>query len=145
MGDKRKEELGDMPELIEERDAISKKIREKIEERNQLRDDFRTLEREYNNFLGEQRRLRQEKYADDRLKQQKEWDLTRKEREIEKLDDQPYTSEITLVEQTIKFCKSLLPRGDDDSVGTETKEVTHNVKEGEVVMASKKDRDDDYY
>jgi len=143
--EKRKEELGDMPQLIEERDAISKKIREKIEERNKSRDDYRALERDYNAFLGEQRRVRQEKYAGDREKERKEWDLKRKEREIEKLDDQPYVSEITLVEQTIKFCKSLMPRGDDESAGKEKKEIEHNVKEGEVVLAKKSDRDEDYY
>jgi len=142
--EKRKDELGDMPELIEQKDKISAGIREKIAERNQIRDDFRVVEREYSAFLADQRRIRQDKYAEERAQQNKEWDLQRKEREIEKLDDQPYVSEMTLVEQTIKFCKSLMPQDGANKAEKEVKEVVHNNKAGEVVLAKKGDRDEEF-
>merc|ERR1740121_2959949 len=59
--DSRKEQLGDLPKIIEDRDSIGKKIAEKIKERNELRDEFRGKEREFNQYLNEQRRARQEK------------------------------------------------------------------------------------
>merc|ERR1719461_2533927 len=39
--DERKDQLGDLPKIIEERDAIGKQIAEKVKERNELRDAFR--------------------------------------------------------------------------------------------------------
>merc|ERR1712232_547663 len=54
----RKEQLGDMPTYIEARDKIGKQIQEKIKERNELREDFRNQEREYNAYLSELRKFK---------------------------------------------------------------------------------------
>ena len=38
------------------------------------------------------------------------WRLQKLEKQVEALDEQPFVSEITLIEQTVKFCKGLLPQ-----------------------------------
>merc|ERR1712151_209252 len=95
LNDSRKEQLGDIPQLIEKRDGLSKQIGEKIKERNQLRDEFRDEERKFRDYQNELRQLRQKKAAEEREDRQREWNQKRLEREAEKLDDQPYVQEIT--------------------------------------------------
>merc|ERR1740138_1804336 len=51
---------------------------------------------------------------EERVKRQAEMDQRRQERAAEKLDEQPYVSEITLIEQTMLFCKSLTQSKDTD-------------------------------
>jgi len=116
-----------------ERDERSKKIQELIAERTKLRDDFNAQKREFQQHLAEQRRARQEKYAEERKKQQEEWKIKQLEKKVEQLDEQPYVSELTLIEQTVKFCKDLLPK----EVGEkkeEKKDTEYNNKDGEVVL-----------
>ena len=44
--------MGDVPGLFEEREKINASIREKIQERNAERDEFRKQERAFNDYLG---------------------------------------------------------------------------------------------
>merc|ERR1712151_1163878 len=53
------------------------------------------------------------------------------------------TAEIALVEQTIKFCKSFLPK--EEKTVEEKKEIKHDNPDTHMVLASKKDRDEEYY
>merc|ERR1712014_358332 len=99
----RKDQVGDLSGIIEQRDEVGKLIAAKIKERNEARDAFRQEEREFNAFLAEQRKARQAKAEEERASRQAEYDLRRKQREVEKLDDEPYVAERTLVEQTILF------------------------------------------
>merc|ERR1712066_702799 len=66
------------------------------------------------------------------------------EKKVEQLDEQPHVSEITLIEQTIKFCKSLLPQESADQK-EEKKEVVYNNKAGEEVLMKKEDRADEWF
>jgi len=142
--DKRKEQLGDLPDIIEQRDAVGKDIAEKIKERNELRDAFRQEERTYNGYLAELRKARQEKAVEERAERQKEFELRKKQREVEKLDEQPFVSEITLIEQTLKFCSTMVKPKDEKKVD-EKKEVVHDNPEGSEVLINKKDRDEEFY
>merc|ERR1719265_3114534 len=99
--------MGDLPQLIEQREGLGKKIQEKIKERNALRDEFREEEQKWREYQNELRLARQAKAAEERDARQREYNQRRLEREAEKLDDQPYVQEITLVEQTMSFCKGL--------------------------------------
>ena len=45
--------MGDVPGLFEEREKINASIREKIQERNAERDEFRKQERAFNAYLAE--------------------------------------------------------------------------------------------
>merc|ERR1719507_1127813 len=140
----RKEQLGDLPKIIEERDAVGVQIREKIQERNALRDDFRVKEREHREFLNEKRKAQQERYMEERKAQQAEYDKVRRVRAAEKLDEQPHIQEMTLIEQTMLFCKTLTG-AKETAVKEEKKDIAHNNPDGTQVLSSKADRDDEFY
>jgi len=70
--------------------------------------------------------------------------LKKKQREVEKLDEQPYVSEMTLIEQTIQFCKSLVQTKGEEKK-EEKKEVEHQLKAGEEVLLRKDQREEEFY
>lgn len=136
--------LGDLPDKIKEREDIGKKIQELIKQRSEVRDEKRAAEQEYNNYMNEVRRARQQKYADDRQKKQEEYALERRKRQAEQLDDEPYVFERTLLDQTIVFCRSLVATKDEEQK-TEKKEIEHNNPEGTEVLKRKGEDEDWYY
>merc|ERR1712151_965646 len=129
LNEKRQGQVGDMSEVMEQREAIQKQIAELIGQRAKLRDDFKQEMNEYKAWQAEQRRIRQEKYQEERKAQEAAWKIKKMEKEVEKLDENPYVSQITLIEQTVKFCKGLLPQ-DSGEKKEEVKEVVHNNKDG---------------
>merc|ERR1711865_1276018 len=145
MRDEWKSKTGDVSEIRTEREELQKKVAEQITERNKLRDEFGAQKREFQVYLNEQRRVKQEKYQEDRKKQNEEWKIQQLERKVAALDEQPFVSEIVLIEQTEAFCKSLMPQAKDDKKDDEKKETTHNNKDGEMVLASKASRDEEMY
>merc|ERR1719282_561219 len=140
----RKEQLGDMPQFVKEREEVGAQIVEKIKERNQIRDDFRTKEREYNDFLYKQRQEKKERQWKEQQEREAAMAMERKQRMADKLDDQPYVAEITLVEQTILFCKGLIPSKDKEQKSEEKKTVFDNPDNTEVLV-KKEDRDEFYF
>jgi len=138
----RKEQLGDLPDIMNGRKEIGTKIQEKIKERNQLRDDFRAEEQAYYAWQAEQRRVRQERQQEERQKWQVEQEQVRKLKKAEKLDEQPYVAEITLIEQTISFCKSFTQTKKEEKEETEKKDIILNAKEGDLVPLKK---EEEYY
>merc|ERR1711865_469955 len=123
---------------------ISTQIKELIAQRTQLRDDFNNAKREFQSYLAEQRRIKQEKYAEERKVQQEQWRVQKLEKQVEALDEQPFVSEITLIEQTVKFCQSLMPQ-DAGTKKEEEKETVFNNKDGEEVLMKKEDRNNEMY
>merc|ERR1719361_283216 len=99
---------------------------------------------EYKAWQADQRRIRQEKYQEERKAQEAAWKIRKMEKEVEKLDENPYVSQITLIEQTMKFCKGLLPQEAAEQK-EEKKDVVYNNKDGEVVLSKKEDRADEWY
>jgi len=142
--EERKAQMGDMPEILEKKDAIQKKIQEKIAERSKLRDEFNVAKRAFQEYLNEQRKIKQERYQEEQKARQAEYKIRQMEKKVEALDEQPFVSEIVLIEQTIKFCKSLVVEKAEEKK-EETKDTVFNNKEGEQVLASKKDRDQEMY
>merc|ERR1712039_178935 len=114
--DERKEKLGDVPAWVDERNQIGEKVQEKIKEKNALRDEFKAKERDQANLY----------------------------KKAEKLEDQPYVAEITLIEQTIAFCESLTKKK-AEAEEQEKKEVEHGDTKGLEVLMKKEDRDEEYY
>merc|ERR1711988_357208 len=55
-----------------------------------------------------------------------------------------FVSEITLIEQTVKFCKDLLPQ-ETSKKEEEAKETEHKLKDGEMLLLSKEKRGEEYY
>merc|ERR1712099_75125 len=74
---------------------------------------------------------------------QKQKDLENKKKAAEKLEEQPYVAEITLIEQTIAFCNSLVQKKGEDAK-EEKKETAHDNPEGTEVLLKKEDRDEFY-
>merc|ERR1711920_1173858 len=142
--DERKAKLGDVPTWVDERNAIGEKVQEKIKEKNAVRDAFKVKEREYYQYLAEVRKARQEKQLEERISWQKERDQANLIKKAERLEDQPYVAEITLIEQTIAFCESLTKKK-AESEEQEKKEVEHGDTKGLEVLMKKEDRDDEYF
>merc|ERR1712045_695875 len=113
-------------------------------ERNQIRDDYRAKEKEYNDYLYKQRQERKERQWKEQQERDAVMAMERKQRMAEKLDDQPYVAEITLVEQTILFCKGLVPAKDKEQKTEEKKTVFDNPDNTEVLL-KKEDRDEYYF
>merc|ERR1712039_180856 len=81
----------------------------------------------------EERKLRNEEY-----------DKVRRMRAAEKLDEQPYIQEMTLIEQTMLFCNSLTQtKGGEEK--EEKKEIVHNNPEGTQILSKKEDREEFYF
>merc|ERR1719161_3022720 len=129
---------------MEKTDAIQKKIQENIAERTRLREEFNESKKKFQEYLAEQRKIKQERYQEEQKARQAEWKLRQLEKKVEALDEQPYVSEITLIEQTIKFCKGLLPDKSEEKKEAE-KDVVYNNKDGEVVLLTKETRADEWY
>merc|ERR1712203_881952 len=105
--DARKAKLGDVPQWFDERAKVGEQVQAKVQEKNAIRDEFKAKEREYYQYLAEVRKARQEKVQEERNAWNKEREQQAKMKKAEKLEEQPYVAEITLLEQTIKFCESL--------------------------------------
>merc|ERR1712013_710940 len=144
LNDKRQSQVGDMGDVMQKRDDVQKKIQDLVAERQRLREEFKNEMNEYKAWQADQRRLRQEKYQQERQAQEAAWKIKKMEKEVEKLDENPYVSQITLIEQTMKFCKGLLPQ-DAGEKKEESKETVFNNKDGEVVLSKKEDRADEWY
>merc|ERR1712113_663053 len=72
-------------------------------------------EREYYAYQAELRKIRQEKQAAERDEWKKQKDLENKQKMADRLEEQPYVAEITLIEQTIAFCNSLVQKKGEDA------------------------------
>uniref|UniRef100_A0A7S3WR56 Nuclear segregation protein n=1 Tax=Strombidinopsis acuminata TaxID=141414 RepID=A0A7S3WR56_9SPIT len=140
----RKSEMGDMGPIIAEKEEISKRIPETMPERNTLRDEFRAKEQEYRKYMDEVRAERQKKSMEEREARNKEYDLVRRQRAADKLDEQPHVAEMTLIEQTMAFCKSLTA-SKGPVVAEEKKETSYDLPDGAEVMLKKEDREEFYY
>lgn len=140
----RKEQLGDLPSYIEGRDALGKKIQEKMKERNQLRDEYRQKQSEFKAWKDEQRVAKQAKYQEEQTKKRAEWEHAMRVRKAEAMDVQPHVAEITLIEQTMLFCRKLVQDKGPAQV-EEKKEIDHTNPDGTEVLLRKEDRDEEFY
>jgi len=140
----RKEQMGDLPKIFEQRDELNKQIQELIKERGVVKDEFRQKEREYNAYRNELRNARMEKIAEERSAREAEFAKARRLKMAEKMDTQPFIQEMTLVEQTILFCRNLVASKGPEKE-EEKKEIEHNNPDGTQVLARKEDREEFYF
>jgi len=144
LNESRKTQLGDLPTYIEERDELGKQIKAQMDKRNALRDEFRGKEREFNTWRNEQRKAKQERFQHERDAKQADWEKSMRLKKAEQMDVQPHVAEITLIEQTIFFCKTLIK--DKGPVEKEEKKATeHTNPEGCEILVSKGDREEEFY
>merc|ERR1712176_560470 len=137
----RAQATGDLPELRDKRTEVQKQIGEQIQLRNTIRAEKKQQEQEYYNYQLELRKIRQDHAAEERRKRQEEFEVRKRVRDADKLDEQPYIAEITLIEQSIAFCKSLT-----QAKGSQKeKENKHTNKAEEVVLLKKEDREEEFF
>merc|ERR1719217_2034148 len=95
--------------------------------------------------MNEIRKIRAERAAEARQERQEEFDERRKQRQVEALDEQPHVAEITLIEQTISWCKSVLPKEEKKAEDTAKKDTKYENPEGSMVLLKKDDREEEFY
>merc|ERR1711865_1181103 len=98
----------------------------------------------FQEYLSEQRKVKQERYQEEQKSRQAEYKITQMQKKVDALDEQPFVSEITLIEQTIKFCKTLVGEKSEEKK-VEAKETVFNNKEGEEVLLTKASRNEEMY
>jgi len=127
-------------ELYEEKTNLKNQISALIQSRNELRKQLQEEEVAYRKAKQEEVRLAQER-RHQANQERKEAD--EKEKMEEDLMIQPHLAEVALLEQTITFCKSLLPKEKNDE--ELKKETAFNNPEGYAVLKNKNDREEEFY
>merc|ERR1711924_77806 len=134
-----------MPELFEERSKLQTLIQEKITKRNEIRDEYRAKEKEFNGYLAKLREIRAKQAAEGREERQKEYQERQKQRAVDALDDQPHINEITLIEQTLKWCRNTMPQDTKKEIEDSKKTTDFNNPDGSMILLKKADRDEEFY
>jgi len=107
--DTRSDFMGDLDSHQNKRTELNDQIKKKIDEKNQVRDEMREEENKYNEYRDAERQKRMDKQIEERKKADAEREQYTRKARADKLDEQPYLDQMTLIEQTISFCKSLVP------------------------------------
>jgi len=139
--EKRTQQMGGVQGLIDEKTKLKGECEELQGQRSAVGDERRKMQKAFNEWEKEQRAERRRKQDAEWAKQHAEWDAEEAKRQLEKPN--PYLNETTLLEQTIDYCKGLLPR--EDSGEAEKKDLDFNNPEGAKILVSKKDRDQEFY
>merc|ERR1719207_325691 len=140
----RQKVMGDVPAMFEEREKINASIREKIQERNAERDEFRKQERAFNDYLGKVRELRGKRAKLEREARQAEWDEKRKEeKEAEGPPPLPFAEDLQYLENITKYLQPFLPKEAEKE--EDKKEKVPDVIGGHMVLMSKESREDEFF
>merc|ERR1719379_2953123 len=142
----RQKVMGDVPKMFEERETINAKIREKIMERNALRDEFNTRQRAFSAYLNEARALRAERARLERDAREKEWEERRKsEMPDEGPKALPFTDDLTYLDNMLTHLKALLPKeaADEEKKGEDTSVA--NAPAGNLVLMQKNQREEEFF
>lgn len=144
-----------LDKLKEEREKKLGNLAPLIEKRNALRDEQTTLINQKKDIVNERKQafelwkeFEQKQREERKKREEEEWAKWKAEQAAEqaKADlekPNPFISEVTLLEQTIDYCKGLLPQSAESK--SDDKPLEYNNPEGYVVMASKKDRAAEMY
>merc|ERR1712151_816437 len=101
-------------------------------------------EKRFQELLRKKRQEQQDRIAAERVARQKEWEERSRQKKVEKMDEQPFVTEITLIEQTIKFCKSLTS-GKEVEKKEDKKDIEHKNMDGLQVLGKKDERDEFWF
>lgn len=139
--EKRTQQMGGVDSLIQEKSKLKEQVDQIMKERSVIGDERRAKQRAFNEWEKEQRAERKRRQDAEWAKQRAEWDAEEAKRQLEKPN--PYLNETTLLEQTIDYCKGLLPK--EEAAEAAAKTLEHNNPEGAKILVSKKDRDAEMY
>lgn len=130
-------------ELDQEKTKLKEQISGLIKSRNELRKQLQDEEIAFRKAKQEEARAAQERRMAANLERKEQDEKKKLEREEEELMVQPHLAEVALLEQTITFCKSLLPKEKNEE--DLKKETSFNNPEGYAVLKNKNDRDEEFY
>merc|ERR550514_1898240 len=142
----RQKVMGDVPKMFEERETINAKIREKITERNALRDEFNTRQRAFSAYLNEARALRGERARLERESREKDWDERRKaEMPDEGPKALPFADDLQYLDNMMNYLKSHLPKEAVDEEKKDEGAAPANAPAGNLVLMSKDKREEEFF
>merc|ERR1719478_380120 len=143
----RQKVMGDVPKMFEEREKINGLIREKIMERNTLRDEFNTKQRAFSSYLNEARQIRGERARLERESREKEWEERRKtEMPDEGPKALPYADDLTYLDNMIGHLKALLPKeAEAEAAAKEADTSAASAPAGNLVLVSKDKREEEFF
>merc|ERR1719395_353403 len=142
----RQKVMGDVPKMFEERETINAKIREKIMERNALRDEFNTRQRAFSAYLTEARALRSERARLERESREKEWEERRKsEMPDEGPKALPFADDLTYLDNMLTHLKALLPKEAADEEKKVEDTSVANAPAGNLVLMQKNKREEEFF
>jgi len=140
--EERKKAIAGMPELFEEKQNLSKQIKEKYNEVRALRDEKNQKIREFNEYVKAQREARAERDKDIRDANEAETTRRKIEEDLDREAELPFVEEIDLIENTLKYCRGLQPKSADAT--EDNKQVFAEVA-GATVLPRKEDREVEYF
>lgn len=128
----------------EEQRRMEEEMRRRAEEEEELRRQAEEEEEERRQKLrDERRRLREERLQKERKQEEVQVAVVPHLPEIPELPKEPPGSaEMRLLEQTLLYCKKLLPKNDNET--QEKKPVEYNNPEGSLIIIPKEDRSEEY-
>jgi len=132
--------LEEASDLYKQKSEFKDQISALIKERNDLRKQLRDEEEEYRKQRQEAIKVMAERRQ---AKKQAAWEAELLEKCEETITVQPHLAEVALLEQTITFCKNLLPKEKNEEESK--KETSFNNPEGYAVLKNKNDRDEEFY
>jgi uncharacterized coiled-coil DUF342 family protein len=136
--------MGDVPKFFEEREQVNGAIREKITERNTLRDAFNVKQREFTAYLNEARALRNERAKLERAQRQSEWE----ERQKAEVPDAgpaalPLADDLQYLDNMLTYLKTHLPKEAEKAAEEKAADIAPIA--GNMVLMSKKDREEEFF
>ncbi|CAD7949915.1 unnamed protein product [Amoebophrya sp. A120] len=136
----RDSKMSGVSELIAKKKQLAEDVQELVANRNAIHEEKRAMQKTFNQWEQAERKKRQQKIEAERKEWEAKAEAERAKWELEQPN--PYLNETTLLEQTLDYCKNLLPKS-EEAKAEEKKEV--NAPDGVRVLMSKKDRDTEMY
>ncbi|KAF4689149.1 hypothetical protein FOZ60_002002 [Perkinsus olseni] len=140
--DGRRKAMEGMSDIFEAREKLNKEIRAKYGQIKELRDERSAKISAYTAWVAEQKEKRAAREREEREARLAEEEKKRVEEELEKEKEIPYLAEIELVENAIKYCKSLAPEEKKEEAAAKADLPTID---GAKALVQKKDRAQNYY
>merc|ERR1719271_1045275 len=142
----RQKVMGDVPKLFEEREKINLAIRERIQQRNTLRDEFNVKQREYQAYQGKVRELRMERANLERAARNEEWAANKA---VEAADAGPpalpFAEDLQYLENIMKYLKTHAPK-EEEAKKEHKKEIDASAAgKGYAVLKTKDDREEEFF
>lgn len=130
-------------DLDDQKQGLRKKISELVAERNALRKQYDEEKIAFRNYKREEQRAMADKRAAETTRRREEYEKVEMAKKEDKLFVQPHLAEVALLEQTITFCKNLLPK--ETEAEKIAADVAHTNPEGYKVLKKKDERDEEFF